>query len=291
MPARQVAWAMVLLDERGRVRLRRTTWGPAAHGVRTATMTNRRCLGAGKVRGQRTPKRLMQPKPVLLFSFLLMIACGSTDRNDMPGNLGGSGGDGGASNAAQAGNAVGGLADDVGCSSPNAFPLWGKPYDVANDCIEVDRPLENVACQINPTEDDPNQFVGVGFACLERLPDGAQYWVYSLHSLGFDAEAWKLCADAPPIAPKGCYAAGCPYAPRSSCSLEDTRQQYQCSATGEFDENCCGRQPCSKSSDCQAGEECQSVNSSGQWYCWDYPGGCDCGGPMGGPPRRLCMPQ
>ncbi|HEX2875891.1 MAG TPA: hypothetical protein VHP33_31790 [Polyangiaceae bacterium] len=30
--------------------------------------------------------------------------------------------------------------------------------------------------------------------------------------------------------------------------------------------------------------------SAGQWYCWDYPEGCDCGGPYGGPAKMVCMP-
>lgn len=203
-------------------------------------------------------------------------ACGQSERNKAAGA------------AAAAGASV---EDNVGCASSNAQPIWGKPYDPELDCIDVDEPLDAVACQVNPADDDPNQYTGVGFACVERIADGKQYWVFSLHYLGFDTREWKRCTDEPPLAPKPCYAAGCPSAPRSSCTLEETRGWFNCSSTGEYDENCCGRQECSASDECSSDEECREVyDSAGQWYCWDYPGGCDCGGPRGGPPRRLCMP-
>jgi hypothetical protein len=196
----------------------------------------------------------------------------------------------GGSNAGAAGAATD-LEANPGCDSSRAFSIWGKPYDPDRDCIDVDNRLDNVACQLNPADDDPNRFGGVGFACLERLSDGSQYWVFSNHYLGFDARTWKRCAEERLVAPKGCYAAGCPEAPRSSCTLEETRQWYNCSDTGEYDANCCGRQACSSTTECAPDEECRSVtDSAGQWYCWDYPGGCDCGGPFGGPPKRLCMP-
>ncbi len=46
-----------------------------------------------------------------------------------------------------------------------------------------------------------------------------------------------------------------------------------------------------QSDECASDEECVSVPSVGQWYCWDNPGSdCDCGGPFGGPSKLLCMP-
>jgi len=206
----------------------------------------------------------------------LAAACGKAGNSDE--NVGGARNDG--------------FGDNRGCEQVDSTSLWGKPYDSARDCIDVDHPLEDVACQVRPTAGSPDEFRSVGFACLERLADARQFWVFSLHDLGFDEQLWRRCPNEPPLAPKACYASGCPSAPRSLCSLEETRQEFNCSRTGEYDESCCGRQECSSSTECAPGQECRSVlDSVGQWYCWDSPSGCDCGGPFGGPPRRLCMPN
>lgn len=213
----------------------------------------------------------------------MATCCGTTDRSPSQASDAGAAG----ARAADGGGASGAA---PGCDGENAFAIWGKPYNAEQDCLEVDQPLPDVACTIRPDESDPDFYYADGNACLERLADGAKYWVFSYFRLGFDATVWRRCANEPALAPKGCYAAGCTEAPRSTCTLGQTRLHYDCSATGEYDANCCGRQTCRSADDCAAGEECVSVASAGQWYCWDYPGGCDCGGPAGGPPKMLCMP-
>lgn len=222
--------------------------------------------------------------PLLLFVALALAgwSCGSTEAKQS-GSAGETGDAGAASTASP-------------CSASNAFPIWGKPYDAERDCIDTETHLEAVGCTLQPQEgDDP--YYSDGNSCLRRLSDGQEYWAFAYNRLGFDTSIWERCPDARPgIAPKGCYAAGCTEAPRSTCSLEDTKKHYNCSATGEYDENCCGRTPCEGDDDCSAGEECRAVGSAGQWWCWDNPNPldpgntCDCGGPYGGPAKMLCMP-
>jgi len=198
--------------------------------------------------------------------------------------------DGGASHSGGALNA-GGAPDPAprACDAPNAFPIWAKPYDAQRDCIDTENAIDIVACTLQPQEgDDP--YYSDGFVCLQQRGTGKQVWVFAFNRVGFDADTWERCADAPLIAPKGCYAAGCAAAPRSSCSLAETKKQFACGAESEYDENCCGRQDCDEDSDCAEGEACREAESSGQWYCWDNPGNsCDCGGPAGGGPRRKCF--
>jgi hypothetical protein len=221
----------------------------------------------------------------LLVSALAVQACGKNEKvNGAPDpNLSA----GGASDVGAGG------ADSTstgGCDSPAAFTIVGLPYNAASDCIEVDQVVNVEACTIRPGPDDnPNE--SDGFSCIERLSDGAQFWVFAFYRLGIDSSKWRLCDSRQGIPPKACYAAGCTGAPRSSCSLDDTRRVFSCGdADHEFDENCCARPNCVDSSDCMPGQECRGALSLGQWYCWNNSEGCDCGGPAGGPLRRVCLP-
>ncbi len=237
--------------------------------------------------------------PALVFACTVgaLASCGKSERAEGPVSSG-SGTGGTTSGAGGVGTGSGGTLDSGGvpespCEGERAFPIWGKPYDSERDCIDTEATLEGVACTIQPAEDASveEQYYSDGFACVRRLSDGKVYWVFAFNRLGFDPNIWERCPNEPTLAPKGCYAAGCTEAPRSSCSLEETKKQYNCSATGEYDENCCGRQPCEDSDDCATEEECRMVSSYGQWWCWDNPGNpCDCGGPFGGF-KMLCMPQ
>ena len=157
------------------------------------------------------------------------------------------------------------------CDASNAFPIWGKLYDAERDCIDTETHLDAVACNLVPGPDASaeERNYSEGFACLRRLSDGREFWVFAFSHLGFDSSLWERCPNEPKVPPKGCYAAGCTEAPRSSCSLEETRKQYDCTATGEYDENCCGRKTCGGPEDCGTDEQCLLVDSSGQWWCWD----------------------
>jgi hypothetical protein len=221
----------------------------------------------------------------------MVTCCGSTDLSPSRASDAGASGALAATDGGVPSVGLGGAsAAAPGCDGENVFAIWGKPYNAEQDCLDVDHPLADLACTVKPSEGDPDFNYSDGNACLERLADGARFWVFSLFRLGFDATVWRRCANEPPIAPKGCYAAGCTEAPRSTCTLGQTRLHYDCSTTGEYDENCCGRQPCESGDECGAGEQCVSVPSAGQWYCWDSAAGCDCGGPFGGPPKMVCMP-
>lgn len=214
----------------------------------------------------------------------MLLACGRVKR---PGSADASGD---AGSAAQTG--AGGSAEAAGdpCDAPNAFPIWGKPYDAERDCIDTETHIDDVACTLRPEPGDPDFYYSDGFSCLKRLADNQVVWVFAFNRLGFDPNVWENCTPREHIAPKGCYAAGCTDAPRSSCSLELTKQHYDCSATGEYDENCCG-QTCATDEDCATGQECVGVTGAGQWWCWDNPGNiCDCGGPFGGRKMR-CLPR
>jgi hypothetical protein len=227
----------------------------------------------------------------------VLASCGKSERDEVPGWSSSSTG-GAPSNAGAAGGGSGGTLDSGGvpespCEGERAFPIWGKPYDPERDCIDTETTLENIACTIQPAPDASveEQYYSDGFSCVRRLADGKMYWVFAFNRLGFDPNLWERCPNEPALAPVGCYAAGCVEAPRSSCSFEETKKRYDCSATGEYDENCCGRQPCEVTEDCAGGEECRAVPSFGQWWCWDNPGNaCDCGGPFGGL-KMLCMPK
>ncbi len=181
-------------------------------------------------------------------------------------------------------------ASDAGpCDAANAFPIFGKTYDFERDCIDTEQPVEGVACSLQPQEgDDP--YYSDGFTCLESKVDGTRVWVFAFNRVGFKSSLWARCSDAPLIAPKGCYAADCPSAPRSTCSLAETRAMFACGPTSEYDEQCCGRPDCKTDEDCGDNEACVSFETLGQWYCWDNPGNiCDCGGPFGGAARLKCM--
>jgi hypothetical protein len=198
---------------------------------------------------------------------------------------------------AGAGASQGGVPGRSPCDAPNAFPLWGKAYDAERDCIDTETHTENVGCSITPEEGAPDWYYTDGFSCLRRLADGQEFWVFAFKRLGHDPAVWGRCPDAPILPPKGCYAAACPSAPRSTCSLEQTKKWFGCSATTEFDADCCGRQPCEDEPDvCAANEQCVAVGTLGQIDCWDNPNPadpanpCDCGGPYGGPGKMLCMP-
>jgi hypothetical protein len=188
-------------------------------------------------------------------------------------------------------SSIGGVPGSSPCDAPNAWPLWGHAYDAERDCIDTETYTENVGCKLTPADDDPDRYYADGFSCLRRLTDGQAFWVFSFYRLAHDPAIWERCPDEPELPPKGCYAADCPSAPRSTCSLEETKKIF-CSPTSEFDENCCGRQPCEDGPEaCGVGEECVAVGTLGQIDCWDNPGNpCDCGGPYGGPAKMLCMP-
>lgn len=207
---------------------------------------------------------------------LVVIACGTSSSS--PGRSDGDGGSGGTSEPSP-----------TACSAPNAFLIWGKPYDAERDCIDTEHPIEGVACTLKPQEgDDP--YYSDGFTCLQRKTNGDQVWVFAYNRVGFDEAIWDRCPNAPLIAPKGCYAAGCERAPRSTCSLEKTRAEFKCGGESEYDENCCSRADCETDGDCSEGEVCTQVMTLGQWYCWDNPGNpCDCGGPRFAAPARKCV--
>lgn len=211
------------------------------------------------------------------------MGCGSerVNVNKPVGTAGESSGDGGGSGSES-------LAPRSPCDASNAFPIWGKRYDVERDCIDTDKPVEGVACTLQPQEgDDP--YYSDGFACLENKDTHEQLWVFAFNRVGFDEALWQRCPNAPLVAPKGCYAAGCASAPRSSCPLEQTKEMFGCGPTNEFDESCCGRPVCKTDGDCGANEQCATFQTLGQWYCWDNPGNtCDCGGPLYGPPVLRC---
>jgi hypothetical protein len=215
-----------------------------------------------------------------------LAACGRTERSgDEAPSGNGAAIDAGSASAAKL---------ESPCDDERAFAIWGKRYDPERDCIDTEVALEDVACTIQPAPDASveEHYFSDGFSCVRRLSDGERYWVFAFNQLGFDPNVWERCADEPVLAPKGCHAAGCTEAPRSSCSLAETQKWFDCSATGEYDENCCGRQPCEDSGDCRSDEECRSVPSSGQMWCWDSSESqCDCGGPHGGPNKQLCVPE
>lgn len=210
-------------------------------------------------------------------------ACGNTGR--------------GRTSAGQAGEAGGPVDENTagntssGSSCGDAektFPLWGHAYDAKRDCIDTESYLENVGCIV--LDGDP--YAADGYACLERLSDRQQFWVFAFYRLEFDPTGWRRCPDAPILPPKGCYAADCPSSPRSTCSLAETRNKFGCGPRAEFDENCCGRATCELPKDCRPGEQCVLVDTRGQIDCWDNPGNpCDCGGAPGGPRKRLCLPE
>jgi len=215
--------------------------------------------------------------PDLALVTLLVLGCGATEKDHKkpPSTV-----DGGA---------AGMPSHEDPCDAANAFPIWGKPYDAERNCIDTENPVEGVACNIQPQEgDDP--YYSDGFTCLQSKADGKRFWVFAFYRVGFNSSIWEECPDAPLIAPVGCYAAGCSNAPRSTCSLEETRRMYACGRASEYDENCCGRPDCKTDADCADNETCTEFITLGQWYCWDNPGNtCDCGGPPGGAPRPKCI--
>jgi hypothetical protein len=225
--------------------------------------------------------------PDLALAFLLALGCGATRKDDKKPFSTADGG------AAGMPSQVAGMSsqEDDPCDAPSAFPIWGKPYDAERDCIDTENPVEGVACTIQPQEgDDP--YYSDGFTCLQSKASGERVWVFAFNRVGFKASVWERCPDVPliSIAPKGCYAAECPTAPRSTCSLAETRRMYGCGPTSEYDENCCGRPACETDEDCADNEACVEFTTLGQLYCWDNPGNtCDCGGPRGGAPRPKCI--
>lgn len=209
---------------------------------------------------------------------LLATACGATEKANDSDSPDANGGAAGTSSA-----------DEDPCDAPNAFPIWGKRYDAERDCIDTENAIEGVACTLRPEAgDDP--YYSDGFTCLQSKTSEDQVWVFAYNRIGFNAARWERCAGAPLIAPMGCYAAGCPSAPRSTCSLEETRRMFSCGPTSEYNEDCCGRPDCETDGDCAENEACVEFKSLGQWYCWDNPGNtCDCGGPLGAAPRFKCI--
>lgn len=183
-------------------------------------------------------------------------------------------------------------AENSECETPTAVPIWGKQYSAENDCIDTEKPIEAVGCNLVPTDDSDDRFPDPGFHCVRRLADGAEFWAFAFHDFGFEANQYELCDNRSGVVPRPCYATDCIDAPRSSCSLAQTRKHFACNAEGGYDEGCCGRPVCEQDADCDADQECRRVAIGGMWECWDNPGNpCDCGGPAAAYMGLRCVPK
>jgi hypothetical protein len=75
--------------------------------------------------------------------------------------------------------------------------LWGRPYDRERGCVDTSHFVAPDWCIVPPGHGSGL----VGFQCLRRLSDGAEFWTYAPGELAFDSEGWEPCSDLFPDAP------------------------------------------------------------------------------------------
>lgn len=182
--------------------------------------------------------------------------------------------------------------------------MAGAVLDPARGCVETEIESFRLVDVCYSGED----YSAFNYHCLRNLSDQAEVWVADAIILE-PASGWERCeADILPEdlrAPPPCFAVDCPLendlgvrsVPESTCTPEQTREQFACGREEHnWDENCCRRQRCSLDSDelpCGQGEECREVIPAFTFkYCWVWAGdlsACSCATTHGGVPGGFCF--